>query len=107
MEVPVVKIKNIVKGSIIGIGGHHINDVIGNFHKVLAEKENFFTWTTMKVELAVIVNQNGMFIIGIKPKNVLSKNLPVLVHPDNILLIILLHEVQNATVSRIMCSIQL
>ena len=135
MEVPVVKIKNIVKGSIIGIGGHHINDVIDNFHKVLAEKvifpwnhfyeifreidfteilfyskifqENSFTWTMMKVELAVIVNPNGMFIIGIKPKNVLSKNLPVLVHPDNILLIILLHEVQNVIVSRIMCSIQL
>ena len=61
----------------------------------------------MKVELAVIVNQNGMFIIGIKPKNVLSKNLPVLVQPDNILLIILLHEVRNAIVSRIMCSIHL
>ena len=41
MEVPVVKIKNIVKGSIIGIGGHHINDVIDNFHKVLAEKVIF------------------------------------------------------------------
>ena len=38
MEVPVVKVKNIVKGSIIGIGGHLIKDVIGNFHKVLAEK---------------------------------------------------------------------
>ena len=41
MEVPVVKIKNIVKGSIIGIGGHLIKDVIGNFHKVLAEKVIF------------------------------------------------------------------
>ena len=79
----------------------------GNFVLFKIFQENFFTWTTMKVELAVIVNQNGMFIIGIKPKNVLSKNLPVLVHPDNILLIILLHEVQNAIVSRIMCSIQL
>ena len=38
MEVPVVKIKNIVKGSTIGIGGHLIKDVTGNSHRDLVKK---------------------------------------------------------------------
>ena len=42
----------------------------------------------MKAEQAVIVNKNGMYIIGIKLKSVLSKNLQVPVHQGNILLII-------------------
>ena len=107
MVVPDAKIKSIANDSIIGIGGPLIKDVTDNFLKDHANVANCFTWTRIVEVPDVIVNQNGMFIIGIKPKNVLSKNLPVLVHPDNILLIILLHEVQNAIVSRIMCSIQL
>ena len=49
---------------------------------------NYFIWTLMKAEQAVIVNKNGMYIIGIKLKSVLSKNLQDHVHQGNILLII-------------------
>ena len=53
-----------------------------------------------------IANQNGMFIIGIEPKNVLSKNHLVHVQLDNILPITPLHEAQNAIASKILSMIQ-
>ena len=85
MVVPDAKIKSIANDSIIGIGGPLIKDVTDNFLKDHANVANCSTWTRIVEVPDVIVNQNGMFIIGHRVRNVSSKSLQDLVRPDNIL----------------------
>jgi len=100
MVVPDAKIKSIANDSIIGIGGPLIKDVTDNFLKDHANVANCSTWTRIVEVPDVIVNQNGMFIIGHRVKNVSSKSLQDLVRPDNILPTIPLLAPRNVIASK-------
>ena len=100
MVVPDAKIKSIANDSIIGIGGPLIKDVTDNFLKDHANVANCSTWTRIVEVPDVIVNQNGMFIIGHRVKNVSSKSLQDLVRPDNILPTIQLPAPRNVIASK-------
>ena len=100
MVVPDAKIKSIANDSIIGIGGPLIKDVTDNFLKDHANVANCFTWTRIVEVPDVIVNQNGMFIIGHRVRNVSSKSLQDLVRPDNILPTIPLLAPRNVIASK-------
>ena len=65
-----------------------------------------FSWTQRRVALVVIVNQNGMCITIRKLGNVMNKNRRVHVLLDNILLIMPLHDPQNAVVLKTLSTIQ-
>ena len=100
MEVHDAKIKSTAKDSTTGIGGPHIKDVTGNFHKVPVKKGNSSIQTQIAEALDVFANQNGTFTIGLKLKNVSSKNRPDPVRPDNTLLTTLRHAPLNVTASK-------
>ena len=100
MVVPDAKIKSIANDSIIGTGGPLIKDVTDNFLKDHANVANCFTWTRIVEVPDVIANQNGMFIIGHRVRNVSSKSLQDLVRPDNILPTIPLPAPRNVTASK-------
>ena len=100
MVVPDAKIKSIANDSIIGTGGPLIKDVTDNFLKDHANVANCFTWTRIVEVPDVIVNQNGMFIIGHRVRNVSSKSLQDLVRPDNILPTIPLLAPRNVIASK-------
>ena len=100
MVVPDAKIKSIANDSIIGTGGPLIKDVTDNFLKDHANVANCSTWTRIVEVPDVIANQNGMFIIGHRVKNVSSKSLQDLVRPDNILPTIPLLAPRNVIASK-------
>ena len=100
MVVPDAKIKSIANDSIIGTGGPLIKDVTDNFLKDHANVANCFTWTRIVEVPDVIANQNGMFIIGHRVRNVSSKSLQDLVRPDNILPTIPLLAPRNVIASK-------
>ena len=100
MVVPDAKIKSIANDSIIGTGGPLIKDVTDNFLKDHANVANCSTWTRIVEVPDVIANQNGMFIIGHRVRNVSSKNLQDLVRPDNILPTIPLLAPRNVIASK-------
>ena len=100
MVVPDAKIKSIANDSIIGTGGPLIKDVTDNFLKDHANVANCSTWTRIVEVPDVIANQNGMFIIGHRVRNVSSKSVQDLVRPDNILPTILLLAPRNVIASK-------